>query len=98
MMGMGGNPTAPLTPTPALDKKIADAEKAGDKKIIAVAYAQRGTARMTDEASGPRVKYRAALDDYRKALAADPKNAEATKNKKQIEDIYTSMGRPIPGA
>gem|GEM_PF-6608284 len=96
MMG-GGNPTAPLTPTPELDKKIADAEKGGDKKVIAAAYAERGYARMTDDNAGARVKYRAALEDFRAALKLDPNNAEATKNKQMIEDIYRSMGRPVPG-
>lgn len=95
--GMGGSPTAPLTPTPKLDEAIVSAEKGGDKKTIAVAYAERGTFRMNDDDAGARVKYRAALDDYRKALAADPANAEAKKNKQMIEDIYKSMGRPVPG-
>jgi hypothetical protein len=89
--------TAPLTKTPELDKKIADAEKSTDKAKIAAAYAERGTFRMNDAAAGAKVKYRAALDDYRKALAADPTNAEAAQNKQEIESIYTSMGRPIPG-
>jgi tetratricopeptide (TPR) repeat protein len=43
-----------------------------------------------------RVKYRQALKLYREALKQDPKNKEALANKKMIEDIYTSMGRPIP--
>lgn len=89
--------TAPLTKTPDLDKKIADAEKSKDKAKIAAAYAGRGTFRMNDAAAGAKVKYRAALEDYRKALAADPTNAEAAQNKQEIESIYTSMGRPIPG-
>ena len=94
----GGDAAAPLTPTPDLDKKVADAEKGSDKKALAAALAVRGTFRMNDDKAGAKVKYRAALDDYRKALAADPKNEEASKSKKMIEDIYTSMGRPIPGA
>ncbi|MDX1933690.1 MAG: hypothetical protein SFU56_13920 [Capsulimonadales bacterium] len=89
--------SAPLTKTPELDQKIADAEKGKDKKKIAAAYAERGTFRMNDDAAGARVKYRAALEDYRKAQAADPGNAEAAGNKKMIEDIYKSMGRPVPG-
>ena len=39
---------------------------------------------------------RPALKYYREVLKADPKNEEALKNKKQIEDIYESMGMPIP--
>ena len=96
-MAGGGGVTAPLTPTPDLDKKIASAEKGKGKKAIAVAYAARGTFRMNDQDAGAKVKYRAALDDYRKALAADPTNTEASGNKAQIEAIYKQMGRPIPG-
>jgi hypothetical protein len=90
-------PTNPLTPTPDLDSAIAAADKGTDKKAIAAAYAARGTFRMNDEKAGARVKYRAALEDYRKSLKADPANAEAKTNKKMIEDIYRSMGRPVPG-
>jgi len=98
MMGGGmAPPTAPLTATPELDKKVAAAEKGGDKKVLAAAYATRGTARMNDAKAGPRVKYRAALSDYRKALQADPTNAEAKANKEMIENIYKQMGLPIPG-
>lgn len=101
MMGGGGggasDPSAPLSKTPKLDENIAAALKKGDKKAIADAYAKRGTFRMYDDKAGTRIKYRAALDDYRKALKADPANPEATKNKKTIEDVYRSMGRPIPG-
>ena len=94
----GADAQAPLTPTPELDMKIEKAGKAGDEKALAAALAERGTFRMNDDNAGAKVKYRAALDDYRKALEADPKNEDAIKNKKMIEDIYTSMGRPIPGA
>ncbi len=92
-----GDPNAPLTKTPELDKAIADVEKGMDKKATAGAYAARGTFRMNDSAAGAKVKYRAALDDYRKALSLDPANSEAKANKGMIESIYKSMGRPIPG-
>ncbi len=97
--GMGGDPSAPLTATPDKDKAIADLEAGdgGDKKKLAEAYADRGYSRMTDDAAGPRVKYRAALDDFRKALQFDPLNAKAKTNKEMIEKIYRDMGRPIPG-
>jgi tetratricopeptide (TPR) repeat protein len=51
---------------------------------------------MFDSSLPPREKYRPALKYYNKVLEIDPKNAEASKNKKQIEDIYESMGMPIP--
>ncbi len=45
---------------------------------------------------GPKVKYPKALRLYRDVLKVDPKNSDAIRWKKQIEDIYRSMGRPIP--
>lgn len=92
MMG-GGD----LKPTPVLDAKIAELEKKGDKKALAQAYADRGYEKMMDESAAPRVKYRAALADFRLALKADPSNQKAKENKQTIEDIYRSMGRPVPG-
>ena len=44
----------------------------------------------------PKKKYRPALRRYRRVLELDPSNKEAAANKKQIEDIYESMGMPIP--
>lgn len=96
MMAGQTPPNAPLTKTPEMDQAIATADKGKDKKAIAAAYAARGTFRMNDAAAGARIKYKAALEDYRKALAADPTNAEAKSNKEIIEGIYKSMGRPIP--
>lgn len=51
---------------------------------------------MVSPPLAPRVKYPKALKLYAEVLKVDPKNAEAAKNKKMIEDIYKSMGRPIP--
>lgn len=96
MMG-GGDPMAPLTATPELDTAIKAAEGKSDKKAIAAAYAKRGYARMTDDNAGQRIKYRMALEDFRVALQNDPYNAQAKQSKATIEEIYTSMGRPIPG-
>lgn len=91
------DPYAPLSKTPELDKKIADAEKSGDKKATAAAYAERGMFRMKDDdKAGQRVKYRGALSDFRKALKLDSSNTDAQFGKEQIEGIYTGMGRPIP--
>jgi len=44
----------------------------------------------------PKKKYRPELKRYRDVLELDPKKEEAKKNKKQFEDIYQSMGMPIP--
>jgi len=88
---------APLSPTPELDKAIADAAKGKDKKKLADAYTARGAFRTRgDEKAGQRVKYRAALSDFRKALEANPANPDAKAGKNEIEQIYTMMGRPIP--
>ena len=51
---------------------------------------------MFDANLPAREKYRPALRYYRKVLEVDPENVDAAKNKKQIEDIYESMGMPIP--
>ena len=88
---------AALTPTPDLDAEVARLEKAGgDKKALATAYVKRGTARLKDDRAAPRAKYPAALKDFRRALALDPTNGEAQKNAQTIEDIYKSLGRPVP--
>lgn len=90
---------AGLTPTPALDQKIAKSERTGgnNKKALAAAYAERGQARLNDDAASPRVKYPAALQDFRRALQLDPANAEAKQSADTIVAIYKSMGRPVPG-
>lgn len=85
-----------LPATPQLDAQIAAAQKGSDKKKLAVLLANRGTQRMNDPNAAARVKYRAALQDYRAALKADATNLEAKTNAKLIESIYTQMGRPIP--
>jgi hypothetical protein len=80
-----------------LDKAIVKAKDAGDKKKLAAAYAARGDFRTNeDPKAGQRVKYRAALSDYRNALKIDKNNEQALAGKTQIEQIYTMMGRPIP--
>ena len=86
-----------LTPTPGLDAEIARLEKTGgDKKALAAAYVKRGAARLQDDRAATRAKYPAALKDFRRALAIDPSNGEAKKNAQTFEDIYKSLGRPVP--
>lgn len=55
-----------------------------------------GTVTMTCDALSPKEKYPEALRMYREALALDPENGEALRNKELIEGIYEQMGRPIP--
>lgn len=42
-------------------------------------------------------KYHRALIEYRHALELDPDNSKVIAEIQQIEDIYRSMNRPIPG-
>ena len=69
---------------------------AGVKKKYVSATVAFGTATMMSASLPPKDKYSGALRLYREALKFDPKNKEALENKKMIEDIYKSMGRPIP--
>ncbi len=74
-------------------------KKPKDQKLKATyvkATVTLGTMTMNSPDLGPKDKYPGALRLYREALALDPKNKEALANKKMIEDIYKSMGRPIP--
>ena len=51
---------------------------------------------MFDADLPPKDKYKPALQRYRRVLELDPGNQEAMANKQQIEEIYQSMGKPIP--
>lgn len=92
-------------------KKIAQAEKVYSdakrsytakksdpklKKAYVKATVSLGTLVMTSVALPPKEKYPRALGLYREALKVDPNNKEAKENAKMIEDIYKSMGRPVP--
>jgi hypothetical protein len=66
------------------------------KKKYVDASLKQAEAAMAAPFFTPREKYPAALNLYREVLKVEPKNATALQWKKQIEDIYKSMGRPIP--
>jgi tetratricopeptide (TPR) repeat protein len=66
------------------------------KKALADAYFAQGQSTMNDPQLPPMRKYPAALTSFRKAVELDSQHAGAKSNIKMIEDIYTSMGRPIP--
>ena len=51
---------------------------------------------MLDPALPPREKYPKALAMFRNALKTDPDNALAKDGVNLIEDVYRSMGRPVP--
>ena len=101
-----------LEKVPALDPKFAPLDRdmrdkearlkqtPNDPKAKA-AYVEAaytyGHSLLTDGANlGPMIQYRAALAPYRRALKVDPQNEKSLKETKTIEDIYLSMGRPIP--
>jgi tetratricopeptide (TPR) repeat protein len=77
------------------------AQKAQPKSVevqkgFAEAYVGQGDTLMNDASLPPRMKYPQALKSYRKALEYDKTNKQALTQIKTIEDIYKSMGRPIP--
>ncbi len=66
------------------------------KKDLIAKHMTAGNYLMFDANLSPKKKYKPALKHYRRVLELDPSNAEAQRNKTQIEEIYTSMGREIP--
>lgn len=76
----------------AYQKSKSDADRKAyiQKQLAAANYL------MFEANLSPKKKYKPALQRYNKILEIDPQNAEAMENKKQIEDIYQSMGMPIP--
>lgn len=66
------------------------------KKALAGAHFAQGEATMKNEQLPPMRKYPAALRSFRKAVALDPGHTEAKGNIQNIEDVYKSMGRPVP--
>ena len=73
-----------------------DKSNQAKRRAYVNATVKLGTVVMTSPLLGAKVKYPRALRLYREALTLDPNNKQAKANKKMIEDIYRSMGRPIP--
>ena len=82
-----------------------DPRAASGATAVAVSEAQKQEAQqlaedaekiMLDPALAPRDKYPKALGMFRNALKIDPDNALAKNSITLIEDIYKSMGRPVP--
>jgi hypothetical protein len=67
-----------------------------NKKTLIDKHMAAGKYLMFEANLSPKKKYGPALKQFKRVLELDPKNQEAMNNKMQIEDIYTSMGRPIP--
>ena len=66
------------------------------KAALADANMALGDFNMFNEQMPPFRKYPAALRAYRQVLVYDKANKKAAANIKTIEDIYKSMGRPVP--
>jgi tetratricopeptide (TPR) repeat protein len=81
----------------ALEKaQKAQPKSAEVRKAFADAYVGQGDTFMNDASLPPRMKYPQALKSYRKAVEYDKTNKQALAQIKTIEDIYKSMGRPVP--
>ena len=85
---------ANLKAAEALYKKTPN--NAARKQAYAQALAHLGHSTMLDQSIPPRQRYPEALNLLRRALALDPKNKLALADRKQIEDVYKGMGRPVP--
>ena len=80
-------------------KKTYESDKSdGSRMALVKAYVAFGDYMQYESTVSPRQgKYHRALLEYRHALDLDPGNTKVTGEIAQIEDIYRSMGRPIPG-
>ncbi|HYO83029.1 MAG TPA: tetratricopeptide repeat protein [Bryobacteraceae bacterium] len=71
--------------------------KAADvQKTLVEALVAKGDSFMYSQELPPRMKYPGALKAYRQALSIDKSNKKAQENIAAIENIYKSMGRPVP--
>ncbi|HEY3251269.1 MAG TPA: hypothetical protein VGK25_09140 [Ignavibacteria bacterium] len=80
----------------AADAKYQQTNSEADKKVCITKQLTAANYLMFEANLSPKKKYKPALQRYRRVLELDPNNLEAAENKKQIEDIYQSMGMPIP--
>lgn len=67
-----------------------------NKKALIEKHMAAGNYLMFQAELNPKKKYGPALKHFKRVLELDPGNQEAMNNRMQIEDIYNSMGRPIP--
>lgn len=81
----GGKAAEPPAPAVSEDKQNQAQKLAEDAEKV-----------MLDPNLAPKQKYPEALGMFRDALEIDPNNALAKQSVQLIEDIYKSMGRPVP--
>ncbi len=79
-----------------LEKSYEASPNEANRKKLAQATYEFGNKVMLDESLAPRVKYPQALRLFKRTLELEPGHVQAAAEKKQIEDIYASMGRPVP--
>ena len=65
-------------------------------KALANAHLKYGDSYMFNDQLPPRQKYRPALAQYRDVLKYDKDNKDAQTKIQTIENVYKSMGMPIP--
>lgn len=70
-------------------------DEATKKKLVQATY-DLGFKIEMDNSLQPFIKYRQALKLFRRALEIDPEHKDSIAQKEQIENIYRSMGRPVP--
>ena len=87
---------APTAPGSSLTAAPDAPAVSGQQQQQAQQLAEEAEKIMLDPALAPRDKYPKALGMFRDALEIDPNNALAAKSITLIEDIYKSMGRPVP--
>lgn len=80
----------------AADAKYKKTKSEADKNECILKQMTAANYLMFEADLNPKDKYKPALFRYRRVLEIDPNNQEASVNKSQIEDIYQSMGKPIP--
>lgn len=83
-------------PTAAGSGMTVAPEGSADNQKQAQDLAEKAEKIMLDPALAPREKYPQALAMFRDALQIDPNNTLAKDSITMIEDIYKSMGRPVP--
>lgn len=90
-------------PDEPIDAKVEELQKAYEsdtsearKKELVTALVSNADYYMYKAELPPREKYTKALALYRRALKLDPENETAKDSIQTIEDIYRSMGRPVP--